>query len=101
MSPEQAVGRTADLRSDVYSAGVLFYEILCGRRPFAGDSALALLRAHADAAPPPPRSMNPALGPALKAVLLRALDKDPDRRFASARELSDALARATAGGAAA
>ena len=101
MSPEQALGRTADLRSDVYSAGVLFYEILCGRRPFAGDSALALLRAHTDAAPPAPSSVNPALGPVLEAVLLRALDKEPANRFASARELSDALAQAAAGGAAA
>ena len=101
MSPEQALGRTADLRSDVYSAGVLFYEILCGRRPFAADSALALLRAHTDATPPPPSAVNPALGPALEAVLLRALDKEPARRFASARELSDALAQAAAGGAAA
>ena len=101
MSPEQAMGRHVDRRADVYSAGVMFYELFCGRRPFEADSALAILRAHIDAPPPPPRSLNPALSPDLEAVLLRALAKDPSERYASARELSEALDRASAAGAAA
>ena len=101
MSPEQVRGRPVDRRADIYSAGVMFYELLCGRLPFDGDSALALLRAHADAAPPPPRSINPAMSAELEAVLLKALEKDPAKRFASARELSEALGRASESGAAA
>jgi len=101
MSPEQALGRHVDRRADVYSAGVMFYELFCARRPFEASSALALLRAHIDAPPPPPRSLNPTLSPDLEAVLLRALAKDPSDRYASARELSEALDRASTAGAAA
>ena len=101
MSPEQALGRHVDRRADVYSAGVMFYELFCGRRPFEASTALALLRAHIDAPPPSPRSLNPTLSPDLEAVLLRALAKDPSARYASARELSEALDRASAAGAAA
>jgi serine/threonine-protein kinase len=101
MSPEQVRGRPVDRRADIYSAGVMFYELLCGRLPFEGESALALLRAHADAAPPAPRSINPAIGADLEVVLLRALEKDPAQRYASARELSEALGQAFESGAAA
>jgi serine/threonine-protein kinase len=100
MSPEQVRGRPVDRRADVYSAGVMFFELFCGRRPFEAESALALLRAHADTAPPAPRSINPAMSPDLEAVLLRTLEKDPEDRYASARELSEALARAAEGAAA-
>ncbi|MGH9867442.1 MAG: protein kinase domain-containing protein [Candidatus Polarisedimenticolia bacterium] len=101
MSPEQASGGTADRRSDVYSAGVLFYEMFCGMRPFTADTTVALLRAHLDTPPPAPRSINPGMSASLEAVLLRALAKDPQARFASARELSEALAAAAAEGLAA
>jgi len=96
MSPEQAAGQTADLRSDVYSAGVVFYEILCGRRPFDADNPIALLRHHIETTPARPRSVNPAVGEAMEAVLLRALAKDPTDRFASAGELAHAFDRAAA-----
>ena len=101
MSPEQAAGRPADLRSDVYSAGVVFYEILCGRRPFEADNVMALLRDHIETPPPRPRSLNPALGEEIEAVVLRALAKSPADRFASARELAEAFDRAAAEGGAA
>ena len=98
MSPEQAQGRPASVRSDVYSAGVLFYEMLCGRRPFPDGPLVVLLRAHAEAEPPHPTSLNPALGVALAAVLMKALAKDPGARQGSARELSEALASAAPAG---
>jgi len=101
MSPEQAMGRTADERSDVYSAGVVFYEILCGRRPFDADNPVAVLRAHIELPPPPPRDLNPALLPSMAAFLLRALAKDPALRFASARDMAEGLDRAAAEGGAA
>jgi eukaryotic-like serine/threonine-protein kinase len=101
MSPEQAMGRPADERSDVYSAGVVFYEILCGRRPFDADNPVAMLRAHIESPPPPPRELNPAVPPSMAAFLLRALEKDPDLRFASARDMAEALDLAAAQGGAA
>jgi serine/threonine-protein kinase len=101
MSPEQAMGRPADERSDVYSAGVVFYEILCGRRPFDADNPVAMLRAHIELPPPPPRDLNPALPPAMAALLLRALAKEPAQRFPSARDMAEALDRAAAEGGAA
>lgn len=101
MSPEQAMGRPADERSDVYSAGVVFYEILCGRRPFDADNPVAMLRAHIESSPPPPRDLNQAVPPSMAAFLLRALEKDPDLRFASARDMAEALEHAAAEGGAA
>jgi serine/threonine-protein kinase len=94
MSPEQAAGRPADLRSDVYSAGVMFFEILCGRRPFDATDPIAQLRDHLETPPPGPRTINPALGEKIEAVLLRALAKNPQDRFASARALADEFDRA-------
>jgi serine/threonine-protein kinase len=94
MSPEQAAGRPADLRSDVYSAGVMFFEILCGRRPFDAAGPVAQLRDHLETPPPSPRSINPALGEGIETVLLRALAKNPAARFASARALAEAFDRA-------
>lgn len=101
MSPEEASGRPGDLRSDIYSAGVMYYEILCGRRPFQKDSAEAVLRAHAEEQPPAPRSINRSIGPSLDAVLMRSLAKDPAERYPSARELAEAIAGVIATGAAA
>src|SRR5206468_3505575 len=69
------------LRSDIYSLGVVFYEIFTGRRPFAGDSVMAVVLRHIQQPPPPPRQANPAVPGELEAIILRCLEKDPARRY--------------------
>ena len=92
MSPEQVLGTKAvDARSDTYSAAVVFYEIVTGRLPFTGESAFAVMLAHRDAAPTPPIEFEPAIGPHVNQVILRALEKDPERRFQNAAEFEAAL----------
>jgi Tol biopolymer transport system component len=89
MSPEQAEGRPLDARSDIFSFGVVLYEVLTGRRPFAGDSDAGLVSAILRDAPPPARSLRPELPDELDRVLARALEKDVERRY---QRISDASA---------
>ena len=96
MSPEQVVGAPSDGRSDCYSVGVILYEIAAGRRPFEGDGAFDVMLQHREAVPQAPMTLEPRIGPELNAVILRALEKDPARRFQSARELRAALEKALA-----
>jgi serine/threonine protein kinase len=91
MSPEQARGGEIDHRTDIYSIGVVMFEMLAGRRPFVADSPLAVLRMHLDEPPPLLREFEPSVPAELEAIVNRALEKEPARRFASAREMSDAL----------
>ena len=91
MSPEQVEGRAADARSDIYSAGVVFFELFCGVPPFDAESVAQLLEKHLREKPPRPRSLRPDLPEAIESAILRALEKDPALRFASARELGEAL----------
>jgi serine/threonine-protein kinase len=92
IAPEQVLGLAPpDARSDCYSVGVILYEIAAGRRPFEGESAFDVMLQHREAIPVPPIRWAPAIGPALNAVILRALEKEPDRRFQSAREFRTAL----------
>jgi beta-lactam-binding protein with PASTA domain/predicted Ser/Thr protein kinase len=91
LSPEQAQGRPVDARSDLYSIGIVLYELLTGRVPFDADSPVTVALKQVSEAPVPPSELNPAIPPALESVVLRAMEKDPARRFANADEFIDAL----------
>ncbi|MFN7953165.1 MAG: protein kinase [bacterium] len=92
ISPEQAQGRPdVDARADLYSWGVVIYEMLAGRLPFRGDSPVGVAVAHAYEAPPPIRELRPELPEALAAVVMRCLEKSPSARFESAIELREAF----------
>ena len=96
-SPEQAQGRPATAQSDVYSAGVVLYEMLTGRLPFEGDNPFAVAMQQINGVPPRPTRLNAAIPPAVEAVVLRALAKDPAARFASARDMKSAVDGALGG----
>jgi serine/threonine-protein kinase len=94
MSPEQALGGDLDHRSDLYSFGVVLYEMLLGRPPFHTETPTATLMAHVHTPVPLPSSLDPDFNPRIEAVLLRALAKDPKDRYSSATRLVDSLAEA-------
>jgi eukaryotic-like serine/threonine-protein kinase len=81
LSPEQAQGRPVTEASDLYSIGVVLFEMLTGRTPFDGDSAVAVALKHVNQPPPSPRELVPSLPPELEAVVLKALAKDPAQRY--------------------
>jgi tetratricopeptide (TPR) repeat protein len=91
LSPEQARGDAVDTRSDLFSLGVVLYELATDRLPFTGETPEAVLEAVLHRAPFPPRDLNPRLPRGLEHVILRALEKDPGRRWPSAPEMLDAL----------
>jgi serine/threonine protein kinase len=96
MSPEQARGeRSVDGRCDIYSLGITMYELLAGCLPFADESAYVLLHNHLNDAPRAPIEVNPRLSKSLNDVILKALEKDPAKRFQSAASFSEALERAS------
>ena len=96
LSPEQAQGLEITPASDIYSVGVMLYEALTGRVPFDADSPVAVALKQVSEQPRPPSELNPAVPPALEAVVLRALAKEPQNRFASADEFLRALELAEA-----
>jgi serine/threonine-protein kinase len=97
LSPEQAQGQLATSQSDLYSVGIILYELLTGRLPFDGESAVAIAVQHLNDPPPPISSLRPDVAPELEAAVMRALAKDPAARWADADEFIRALEGARAG----
>ena len=91
MSPEQARGEPIDARSDLFSLGATLYEMASGTRPFDGNTPAAIFDSILNHTPPPPIERNPDLPPALDRLITRLLEKDPERRFASANDVARAL----------
>ncbi len=96
MSPEQIDGTAIDHRSDLFSAGVVLYELLCGAPPFDGGSMVEIMRKITSVDPPDPRAANPPVPEPLASVVMTALERDPARRFQSAGLMAAALAEAVA-----
>jgi eukaryotic-like serine/threonine-protein kinase len=96
LSPEQAQGYSVDATSDLYSIGIMLYELLTGRVPFDGESAVSIALKHVNEWPVPPSRLNPEVTPELEGVVLRALEKDPARRFPDADAFIAALEHARA-----
>jgi serine/threonine protein kinase len=91
MSPEQVRGTTVDARSDLYSVGVLLYELTVGRRPFEAENTFAILESQLNTTPRPPMELNPQLPPALNEIIMTSLAKEPMQRFQSAEAFRKAL----------
>ncbi|HEY3076875.1 MAG TPA: protein kinase [Burkholderiales bacterium] len=97
MSPEQITGGNIDKRTDVFSAGIILYQFLCGEKPFTGSGAWTIAKKIIQEEPPLPSSLNNAITPLFDAVVNKALAKNPDQRYQSARDLAVALRRALEG----
>jgi len=93
MSPEQALGKAASPRSDLYCLGVLLYEMLTGEQPYTADNPIAVSMKHVTEAPRAPREVNPEVPEGMNALVLKLLAKDPQDRYANAAELSGDLRR--------
>ena len=97
MSPEQALGKATDGRTDVYALGVMLYEMACGRVPFSGENAIAVLSMHANEEPEALSVRKPDVSSELEAIVNKCLNKDPEARYVSMAELAADLARLASG----
>ena len=88
ISPEQVKGKRGDARSDLYAMGVMLYEMLTGKVPFTGPNAFVIMNDRLLNNPVPPREIDPAISPQLQEIIYRALERDPAKRYASAREFA-------------
>lgn len=93
LSPEQARGEKVDARSDIYSTGCLLYELLVGRPPFIGDSPVSVAYQHVREIPVAPSTLDPEITPAMDAIVLKALAKDPNERYPDARAMREDISR--------
>ncbi|MFJ2110377.1 protein kinase [Streptomyces sp. NPDC087850] len=98
LSPEQALGRGVDARSDLYSVGIMLFQLLTGRLPFDADSPLSIAYAHVQEEPVAPSSVNRSITPAMDALVARALRKNPNERFPGADAMRDECARVLTAG---
>jgi serine/threonine-protein kinase len=88
ISPEQVKGKRGDARSDIYALGVMFYEMLSGKVPFTGPNPFVIMNERLLNNPIPPREVNPEISPELQEIIYRALERDPRKRYATAREFA-------------
>src|ERR1700682_6641641 len=88
ISPEQVKGKRGDARSDLYALGVMLYEMLTGRVPFTGENAFLIMNDRLLNNPLPPREIDPSITPQLQEIIYRAMERDPNKRYASAREFA-------------
>ena len=97
MSPEQFTGSDVDARSDIFSFGLVLYEMATGKRAFAGTSAPQIMTAIMRDMPPPPRTVNPQVPPGLERIILTCIQKAPEQRYQTAREIASELKQISTG----